>query len=525
MGSSLKKNMGKEKKFRLLSIHLKDNKIFDDLSLNLVNQNDEETLKQPYISLIIGANGTGKSNLMASIVNIFRELYSLKYYHKRSNTITGFFRIEYILDGDFYVFGNYYPNSMNFASITGRKKLYQKPIISKNNKQVSFSEVEFPKMILASSLMLTDKFYNDVKNTLPFYKYLGVRTSSNQSGTRTYIRRTVNMLLDSFDTENAILTRFYLGDLLEKLEFERKLVIHYNPRYKKVFFNENEPLTADKIIDFFENYQDYTKRTTPPWGYKRLEKIKHDTKLLDRIAKACNRMVEEDIYITPPDTKSKVLSFDILNNEFIFEFVDVIKELSRLDILSFPELIFLKNKKYFNYKESSSGEQNIITTLISIMSQIKDSSLVLLDEPEVSLHPNWQMKYINEFLIKIFENYSSCHFIITSHSHFLVSDLRPENSHLIGITHDQEGIKINYPIPENTFGWSAEQVLFKAFNVATTRNYYLEIHLREMLHLISENSSNKTKIKELLDVVKQVSVSDSDPLREIIKETEIYLSK
>lgn len=47
--------------------------------------------------------------------------------------------------------------------------------------------------------------------------------------------------------------------------------------------------------------------------------------------------------------------------------------------------------------------------------------MVLIDEPEISQHPNWQMQII-DMLDKCLSD-SKCHFIIATHSHFLVSDL------------------------------------------------------------------------------------------------------
>ena len=73
----------------------------------------------------------------------------------------------------------------------------------------------------------------------------------------------------------------------------------------------------------------------------------------------------------------------------------------------------------------------------NIFNNISRNSIVLIDEPEISLHPNWQIKYIS-FLKKVFAEYNSCHFIIASHSHYMVSDLNPENSSLITVNVDEE---------------------------------------------------------------------------------------
>ena len=92
--------------------------------------------------------------------------------------------------------------------------------------------------------------------------------------------------------------------------------------------------------------------------------------------------------------------------------------------------MYKKGGSSFNFREASSGEANILSTLISLVPLLKDNSLVLIDEPEISLHPLWQSKYI-DLLNKILENVSGCHIIIASHSPFLASDLKPNNSSVV----------------------------------------------------------------------------------------------
>jgi len=514
---------GRNKGFRIISLVLKDHWIFKDLSIEFADL-DDQNIKQPYISLVIGSNGTGKSNLLRAISDIFRELYSLKTTEKRSNSITGFFLIKYEYSGHIYSFGNYNEESMNLKVLTS-KKPYPSPRIQRDSHFIEIQDAPMPNALLVSSLMITDKFFNDSKSTLPYYKYLGVRTSFNQAGTKTYIRKTVDMLIDALDTPNEILTRFKLGELLKKIGFQDRLLVQYKPIYQKHFFNIDEPLTVDRFRGFFEEFDKYTNRKTAPWGIKSYEKIKDNDKLIKSIVDGCNELTQNDILTRPPNAKSRILSFEVIKGSAITQFSDFIKEMSLLDIIRAPELVFFKNGSPLNYRDSSSGEQNIVTTLIGIMAQIKPNTLVLLDEPEVSLHPNWQMRYINDFIVKTFEDYIDCHFIISTHSHFLVSDVKSEGSKLVGLRTDESGLKVTYPISEDTFGWAAEQVLLKVFNVATTRNYYLEMELRELLHLISENSKNKKRIRELLENVKLVSTDKNDPLREIVKEAENYLSQ
>ena len=76
--------------------------------------------------------------------------------------------------------------------------------------------------------------------------------------------------------------------------------------------------------------------------------------------------------------------------------------------------------------------------MIGLLATIKPNSLVFIDEPEISLHPNWQMRYLS-FLRELFsdEIFATSHILIATHSHFVISDLKGENSKIIGLKKDE----------------------------------------------------------------------------------------
>lgn len=177
-----------------------------------------------------------------------------------------------------------------------------------------------------------------------------------------------------------------------------------------------------------------------------------------------------------------------------------------------------------NINDISSGEYHLLISLIGVFSKIKENSLVLIDEPEISLHPNWQMKYIT-FLKKVFSNYPSCHFILTSHSHFLLSDLEGESSAVTALRRNEDNKLESTLIKADTFGWSAEDILYNVFNVRSVRNYFIQADLTDLLGLISENSTNKIKIKSLVNKLNHLQTSENDPLTAVLTEANIYLDK
>jgi hypothetical protein len=131
------------------------------------------------------------------------------------------------------------------------------------------------------------------------------------------------------------------------------------------------------------------------------------------------------------------------------------------------------------------------------------------------------MKYANH-LKEIFINWNSSHFILATHSHFIVSDLEGESSAVIGITGQTPYIDTCL-FDYNTYGWSAEEVLYRVFNLRSTRNFYFEIRIRELLHLISHKSENKDHINCLIEELNKSVLDKHDPLTQILKEANEYV--
>lgn len=68
----------------------------------------------------------------------------------------------------------------------------------------------------------------------------------------------------------------------------------------------------------------------------------------------------------------------------------------------------------------SSGEQHEIVLLYDLIFNSKPNSIILIDEPEISLHIDWQLDFIND-LIEISE-FSNPQFLIATHSPSIVGN-------------------------------------------------------------------------------------------------------
>jgi len=197
-----------------------------------------------------------------------------------------------------------------------------------------------------------------------------------------------------------------------------------------------------------------------------------------------------------------------------------LRNLIKLGVFSeVPEIQMKKNGEWLSLNNASSGELQYIFTMINILTKIKDRSLVIIDEPETSLHPNWQYKYMAN-LQEIFKNYPTSHFIFATHSHFMIANLKKESSSLIELKRRANKTLVN-TIDGVMFGRSIEDILYDVFNLPSSRNYYIASDIDDVLKALAEETITldiTKKVQKLKNVA--TYLNDKDPLKELIIQME-----
>ena len=167
----------------------------------------------------------------------------------------------------------------------------------------------------------------------------------------------------------------------------------------------------------------------------------------------------------------------------------------------------------------------MIFAFSGILNAISENSLILIDEPEISLHPEWQIQYIS-LLKKVFEKYRGCHFILASHSHYLVSDLQGDTSSIVTLSKENNIWPKAELLNFDTYAWSAENIIYNVFGLRTTRNYYFESDLRKLLSMIQAEDCTDidiNKIIELTEKMKKYIYNEDDPLCAIVNQAEVFI--
>lgn len=249
--------------------------------------------------------------------------------------------------------------------------------------------------------------------------------------------------------------------------------------------------------------------------------------LIHCIEKGLSSQVVEIFSILQFD--SKVEFRWAIERETTTEIIDLSKSDVRFadkDLLNnwvYPTVFFFKNGQRVPFDSCSSGEKHILFAYIGILSRINNNTLVLVDEPEISLHPEWQIRYVST-LSKLFAEYKNCCFILASHSHYFVSELQGESSTIVVLKKELESrVPKAEVIPYDTYSWSAENIIYNVFGIRTSRNFYFEgdlSYLLNSLELFDGSNEKRENIQIQINKLKKYVFNTNDPLYMILKEAE-----
>jgi len=107
-------------------------------------------------------------------------------------------------------------------------------------------------------------------------------------------------------------------------------------------------------------------------------------------------------------------------NSYDYATLQSLALLRRLDLLTLKscELTDLSGTK-FDVANASSGQQQMLCSVIGLAAALQSNSLILIDEPELSLHPRWQQLYLDNLRAAL-EPFEDCHVLIATHSPLIV---------------------------------------------------------------------------------------------------------
>ena len=155
----------------------------------------------------------------------------------------------------------------------------------------------------------------------------------------------------------------------------------------------------------------------------------------------------------------------------------------------------------FDINELSSGEKQLFLRTLAIKMLNPENSIILIDEPELSLHPKWQQRIVDVYR-KIGKNNQ---IIIATHSPHILGSVKKKNIMLLDKNDDGEIIVKTGHELYNFYGQPTDRVLKDIMGLETTRDPKVFKLLEEAGELVDKNEYEseefKAKYKELRDIL------------------------
>lgn len=446
-----------------------------------------ETEGFPLYSVLIGTNGVGKSSLMKEIVEFFIDLHACVNESNSKNLFAnkGWLKgISYHIDG-----------------VKCEVIRLNRSYVAKINGHIRpLKDLRLPSLV-ACHFGAFDKFpiqkvngSEQTKYDVPFYKYVGAHVNGNMISSSAIAFRLLFALNEQMDERQ----RKNICSILDFIGYDHIISLSYSFVMKSKANGD----VREEISSRVKKDREYRKCN------------EHEKNIIiDKLY---------DFYRTKISLGKTRYEYDIdFDKDYIsessFDELQYIYKLKQCNLVNSPNVIFHKQGFDIKSDEMSSGEFAMLSTVLSISAAANDKhTLVLLDEPELSLHPNWQMTLVDN-LDKALAN-QVCHMLISTHSHMLVSDLPMKRSSVIQLEKDKEGNLVSTPISDCTYGWSAEEVLFKVFKTATDRNRYFGERIGKLLEKMGNNSIRPEEVSDELKELQEISIhlSDIDPMKTVL---------
>jgi len=443
-----------------------------------------QTDQQEHITAVIGKNGTGKSHLLSSIVRTFVALEDIGLQKRRQIKDLPLEYLEYVCDGRHCVVEQDQTRQI-VATVDGRL--------------TSLHDLPLPRRVVALTLSPFDKFpvprafpYSVAPIEATMYQYLGLRDRFGKASIEALLYRSLSSLFDQ--SENEALRRSNIGAVFNFLKLKPTVNVIYRLR--------DTSRLRDAVDRRLRLGQD---DVLSPYQQRRVEEIERsgisESNLRELLAVAFARAERGRI-----ETRADFEYGGILDD--FFRKLQPIRRAGFLNLIGVE--VTHQSGLTSDLRSASSGTLSMVSSLIALASVIGNGSLVLIDEPELSLHPEWQVKYI-DLLVKTFGRYRGCHFVVATHSPLVISEL-PIHAEVISL--DRDGLSPTRELQ----GKSADFLLAEAFGLPTNGNLYIKDRIVEALRLVANGKSRSVQFKNILNDLQrfEIDLGDDDPSKTII---------
>ena len=344
--------------------------------------------------------------------------------------------------------------------------------------------------------------------------------------------KAVNVELFYEENEREVLESLMNSEGLTEIEKEMQKEIEYTDCLRNIkFYNydyrhnktENRNYNSKIISKSFEKLKIFPKLIYVPTeiNFEEIKKAQTNLKkeysfinIVDSheikdipsyIATRISKVANEEENLTMGQVRKKV--FVEING--IFEILELDVKLSEIskDENSMPIFTDSSGKK-FGINELSSGEKQLFLRTLAIKMLEPENSIIMIDEPELSLHPKWQQKIVDVYR-KIGRNNQ---IILATHSPHILGSVEKENIILLeknenGIVEVKTGDEFG-----NSYGQTTGRILEDIMGLETDRNPSVNNLLNLVKEMVKNDNYENSEFKEKYTKIKDILGEDDRDL-------------
>jgi len=423
-------------------------------------------------------------------------------------------------------------------------KHYQKRFKYIGIKQIENDEISYEYMTIINLLNL---FFRDDSNRMINeigYKFKNIKIEFNNE----YFNFDIQIpLLDELDSDvfNEIKAKY--SDL-EFLFSSYMTIDNFNDTFFNTILLKNLNISSKKS---FEKFIQFIQST-----YEGIDTISAIEKFIENIQLHIDNkflfhqkqydflkelIKNKENYKTLKSLENDEELRKIVESKQLYSSLQYVKSLTAKGIVSF-NINLEKNNKEINYFRLSSGEKTLLSYFANILGRVSELYeiqaqdetynnvqnklfLILIDEVELHLHPEWQrnfIKYVEDFF-NYKEHPIKLQFVIATHSPFVVSDIYDQNIIYLG-NKDKE---------TKTFGGNIFDIFKDDFYVSNTIGAFSESIIKELSEFLyflfilekAKTESNFFMLRDFLDLMYSDSSKKDDENKELITNIENYLNE
>ena len=342
------------------------------------------------------------------------------------------------------------PIIRNVKQVESAENVFRFIVEAKNSnvtKQKIFLKVNQKQLYSSNSPAILDELYGndrimDIEDVLPeqLKRRLRLKVGENSSSFNSRI------VQNYYFRKHKI--HFFIVQVLEKYLLNLIEFLEKNGEPRKRIFNiikesNGEYFNRLREVDLFYLREDYISEQFLKDKIAFLENIVNDLRDWgERINYFEGKSSRGTPFINREDLKILISNFKnseeygyFQGNAYKIEVSS--SSLSNKDInFNFIELLMVEFSELFSvqFENLSDGEIVYFNTFSSIFMEIRKASkdgrdcVLVLDEPDLNLHPEWCRRFIDD-CITLVNNYSDVNvqFIIATHSPYMISDVPKEN--------------------------------------------------------------------------------------------------